>query len=75
MDTTLDAAELAELGPLTLSVLLNDNGNGSHGFRFLGSDGTTPITADVQLGAEDLQDDILRARRALQKVSWDGGGD
>lgn len=75
VDTTLDPAALATVEPVTLSVFLNDNGDGTHGFRFFGGDGTETVKADVVLGATELQDDIDRARRALRRTAWDGGGD
>lgn len=71
IDTTLDPAALAAVEAVTLSVFVNDNGNGTHGFRFLGDGGAaTDIKADVVLDAVQLQNLVEYARRMLRMVAW-----
>ncbi|MFI6449817.1 hypothetical protein [Kitasatospora sp. NPDC050543] len=65
--TALDPLTLAELRPLTVSVFVNDNGDGTHAFRFWGGD---DIKAQAILGEGELQNHIDNARGALRKASW-----
>ena len=68
VDSALDPAALADIEPLTLSVFMNDNGNGTHGFRFFGDGGG--IKADTVLREGALQNAIELARNALAKAAW-----
>ncbi|MGV9990813.1 hypothetical protein [Streptomyces sp. NPDC003374] len=71
--TALDLHALADLRPLTLSVFVNDNGDGTHAFRFWG-DGD--VKGQAVLGEGALQSHIDHARGALRRVSWgDSGAD
>ena len=65
--STLDPAQLAAIKPLRLSILLNDNGDGTHGFRFLGEQ---DLKGDASLDALQLQDLGDRARRTYRRASW-----
>jgi hypothetical protein len=53
--------------PHRLSVMLNDNGNGSHSLRFFGEG---PFTHNVHLDDQELQALIEQARGALRKAAW-----
>lgn len=72
---TLDFAALGDLEPdllskrepRTLSLLINDNGNGSHGFRFFG---TGDYVREVSLGAQTLEVLLAQARGELCRASW-----
>jgi len=74
VSSTLDPGQLASIRPLRLSILLNDNSDGTHGFRFLSehdSEGEPhPFKGDANLDAGQLEDDVLRARRAYRLASW-----
>jgi hypothetical protein len=64
---TLDQAQLAALQPQRLSIMLNDNGNGTHGFRFLGEE---ELKGDATLDADELQSLLDIVRSELRLVSW-----
>jgi hypothetical protein len=69
---TLSAAHLAGIQPHRLSIMLNDNGNGTHGFRFWGegaADGRE-FKQDAGIDGQKLQDLINQARGGLRKISW-----
>lgn len=58
---------LAGMGETKLSILLNDNGSDTHGFRFFGAN---QFKNDAQLGEGELTDLIEKARGALRKAAW-----
>ena len=64
---TLDGARLAGMREHALSVLLNDNGNGTHGLRFFGAG---EFKADCRLQDGDVADLVTSARKRLRFVSW-----
>lgn len=66
----LDAAELDRIEPVTLSMFLNSDGPGTHGVRYLGSDGTALLTGEVVLDHGVLQHTVGLARAALRRVAW-----
>jgi hypothetical protein len=68
VSSSLDPARLAAIRPLRLSMLLNDNGDGTHGFRFLGEQN---LKGDVSIDALRLQDLAERARRTYRHAGWD----
>jgi hypothetical protein len=74
VDTTLDPENLARIRPLTLSVFVNDSGNGTHGFRFF-SGSAAPVTGDALLTEGALQDTIDRVRADLREASWGHRGE
>jgi len=55
------------MAPHRLSVMLNDNGNGTHSFRFFGEG---DFVSNAHLDAHELQDMIRQARGALRKAAW-----
>jgi hypothetical protein len=63
VENTLAPAALRRVEPLTLSVFMNDNGDGTHGFRFFGDEGEIKI--DTSLPATELQNAVTLAREAL----------
>jgi hypothetical protein len=63
----LDAEHLAGLKARTLSVLVNDNGGGTHGFKFFGQ---RNFKSDVALEAQTLMQEIEKARAGLRIVAW-----
>ncbi|MFG1776965.1 hypothetical protein ACGFIG_11105 [Micromonospora sp. NPDC049048] len=67
VETRLGADRLSRMPATTLSVFVNDNGGGTHGFRFLS--GTDNLKGDVVLG-DELQGLVDGARRALRRTSW-----
>jgi hypothetical protein len=70
LSSSLDPAFLAELIPHRLSVLLNDNADGTHGLRLFGTDGTEIFNRDARLTDFQLQDLIEVARAAQRRVAW-----
>jgi hypothetical protein len=56
--------------PHLLSLMINDNGDGSSGFRFFGDDGKERLKADAQIDGPLLSSFLDRARGALRRVSW-----
>jgi hypothetical protein len=66
---TLDGAKLAGMREHALSVLLNDNGDGTHGFRFFGAG---EFKADCSLQDGDVADLVTSVRKRLRFVSWGG---
>ena len=67
---TLDAAPLGSLSEHRASLLLNADGAGTHGLRFVAMDGDDVITRDVAIGEGALGDQIRMARSALRRISW-----
>ncbi|MFQ5420604.1 MAG: hypothetical protein ACE5EY_09605, partial [Anaerolineae bacterium] len=63
----LDGRQLTQMGKTRLSLMLNDNGNGTHGFRFFGE---KQFKNDAELGEGELQDLIQMARGGLRKAAW-----
>ena len=67
----LSSGELAPIRQHVLSIVLNDNGAGTHEFRFLGEQGTgTPFVENASFGEGELTDLINKARRALRRTTW-----
>ena len=63
----LNPALLTTIRPLRLSVLLNDNENGTHGFRFMGENN---LKGDAVLDGQQLQDLLDRARQTYRRAAW-----
>jgi hypothetical protein len=53
--------------PHKLSLMLNDNGNGTHGFRFVGQG---EFKSSVNFDGHELQDYIQQIRGALRLATW-----
>lgn len=73
LSQSLRAGHLASLTkePHTLSLMVNNNGDGTHSFRFFGGDGAERYKDDAQVDGQQLAGFLLQARRAMHKVSWD----
>ena len=56
--------------PHLLSLMVNDNGDGSSTFRFFGSDGGERYKDDAPIDGPQLAGFLQQARAALRKVSW-----
>lgn len=69
-DDVGNAASLAQIAPHTLSVLLNDNADGSHSFRFFGQDERVDVRHEAMLDDDTLRAHVRRARGALRKAAW-----
>ena len=67
LSKSLNGEVLEGMGENKLSVLLNDNGNGTHGFRFFGQES---FKKDATLTEGALQNLIEMARGGLRKVAW-----
>jgi hypothetical protein len=55
------------LQPRALSLMINDNGNGTHGFRFFGG---SEFKHDATLTGESLGQALEQVRSALRLSSW-----
>jgi len=56
--------------PHLLSLMVNDNGDGSSTFRFFGSDGAERYKDDAPIDGPQLSGFLQQARAALRRVSW-----
>jgi hypothetical protein len=72
LSKTLDGRQLSGMGENRLSILINSNGNGTHGFRFFGriEGDRTFEKHDVSLQEGVLQDMITTVRNALRMAAW-----
>jgi hypothetical protein len=68
----LDAARLRALAPHRLSLLLNDDGAGTHSLRLFGADGGRPFKSEATFREGELQDLIGLARGVLRQAAWGG---
>lgn len=59
--------ELAEVRPLTLSVFVNGNGDGTHSLRFMGEE---QLKAEAVLDHHHLVNMIEETRGALRRAAW-----
>ncbi|HEY3078311.1 MAG TPA: CHAT domain-containing protein [Chloroflexota bacterium] len=66
----LDPARLTDWRPHRLSVMLNQNDQGSHGLHFFGSDGVEQFKSSASFDGQFLQSLIDRARGGLRRASW-----
>ncbi|MFG2312291.1 hypothetical protein ACGFS9_27035 [Streptomyces sp. NPDC048566] len=62
-----DSRDLADVLPLTLSVFVNDNGDGTHSLRFLGEG---EVKTQTVLDERQLVNIIEEIRGALRKTAW-----
>lgn len=67
VSSDLSADDVEALQPRTLSVLLNDNGNGTHGFKFFGG---SEFKREVTITGETLTQHLAQARKWLRQASW-----
>ena len=67
LSKSLDARQLEAMGQTSLSIMVNDNGNGTHGFRFMGQN---EFKNDASLGEGAVAQLQSWVRRALQKACW-----
>ena len=63
----LDAGRLAGLEPHRLSILINESGDGSHDFYFLGEE---EFKSSASFDGHELQNLIVRARASLKRAAW-----
>lgn len=59
--------QLARMGQNHLSVLLNDDGDGTHGLRLFGRN---EFTGSATLGADALKTQINTSRQELRRAAW-----
>lgn len=67
LSKSLDSEQLVSMGESLLSVMINSNGNGSHGFRFMGS---KEFKNDATLTAGAIGQLQDWTRGALRKAAW-----
>jgi hypothetical protein len=64
---TLNPARLLRMRPQTLSIFVNDNPDGTHGFYF---EGEQKLKTQASLDGQTLQDRLTQTRKALRRVAW-----
>ena len=64
---SLDSSKMAKMPEHALSIMLNSNGEGTHGFRFFGG---TEFKNDASFTAGELSDLLGKARGALRLAAW-----
>lgn len=67
LSKTFNGRQLNGMGQNRLSLMLNDNGDGTHGFRFFGE---KEFKNDASFDADELTQHITKARGALRRASW-----
>ena len=67
LSKSLDSAQLTAMGENLLSIMVNDNGNGTHGFRFVGGQ---EYKNDATLGEGAITQLQKWVRGALSKAAW-----
>lgn len=67
LSRTLSPTHVARMEPHRLSLMLNDNGNGTHGFRFFGEN---EFKNDASFDGQELQNLITLARGRMRKAAW-----
>lgn len=67
LSRTLSPRHIAGLEPHRLSLMLNDNGNGTTGFRFFGQG---EFKNDASFDGQELEDWLSTARGALRRATW-----
>lgn len=70
LSRSLSPAHLATLRPHRLSLLLNSNGQGTHGLRVFGADGADTYRRDATLDVSLVNTQRKTARNALREVAW-----
>ena len=67
---SLNLRDVAALRPHGFSLLINGSEDGTHEFRFFGTDGAQPVKRDISLSAPTVKAWIKEGRKRLRKVSW-----
>lgn len=71
----LRAEQFTRIEEHRLSLMLNDNGDGTHGFRFFGGDGDEVYKSDAAIPATELTTQIRTARAKLRLAAWGDEGE
>ena len=67
LSQSMAAGHLMGIQEHRLSLMINDNGNGTHGFRFYGKD---EFMSDASIDGQELQGLIDYARAVFRKTAW-----
>ncbi|WP_420629739.1 hypothetical protein [Candidatus Leptofilum sp.] len=67
LSKNLNGHQLQAMGENSLSIMVNDNGSGSHGFRFVGQN---EFKNDASLGEDAVANLQNWARGALRNAAW-----
>ncbi|KAA0229776.1 hypothetical protein EDS67_10035 [candidate division KSB1 bacterium] len=70
LSKSLHADYLSEVPTHRLSLMLNDDGKGTHGFRVLAAEGAQEFKSDASFEGQKLQGMIANARKAMSKAAW-----
>ena len=72
LSKSLNATHLTSMAkePHLLSLMVNDNGDGSSSFRFFAANGKVKYKHDTRIDGPQLSGFLRQARAALRKVSW-----
>jgi hypothetical protein len=67
LSRALDPRQMEQFAPHRLSLMLNDNGDGTHSLRFAGAQ---EFKGDATFDGHELQYHIERVRSALRMAAW-----
>ncbi len=67
---SLDFARIAQRQPHRLSLMVNQNGEGSAGFMFFADDGRA-LACPAQVGEGEIAEHVNRARQRLREVAYE----
>ena len=67
LSQTFDPSQLANMGQNHLSILLNDDGDGTHGLRLFGKN---DFVGNATLGDDAVKSLIETSREALRRAAW-----
>jgi hypothetical protein len=70
LSRSLQPSVLDHLEDHRLSIMLNRNGDGTHGFRLFGDDGKEIFKQDASFTGQELQDLIEKSRSEMRKACW-----
>ncbi len=70
LSNTLRRDQLEPITSHQFCLLMNDNGDGSHGFRFFGSQSERSLKSEAAFSDQELQSLIEKARREMRRATW-----
>ena len=70
LSRSLNVAQLSQRTPHRLSLMINQNGNGTHGFRFFGSKDGEALKCDVTIDGLSVDSMTQYARHVLRHIAW-----
>jgi hypothetical protein len=71
LSRSLNPAHIGQLADHHVSLMMNENGDGTHAFRLFADDGTTSLSRDFSIEPGEISDQIRMSRSALRRISWE----